>query len=333
MPSQAPTAPPDAAPAPVPPERTAGSSSIAQTMGPRLWAALVALSLIWGGSFFFIGVAVRELPTLTVVTLRVSLAAAALWAAVLLTRRTLPHGWRAWRALFWMGTINNAIPFALIVWSQQFIASGLASILNATTPLFTVLVAGLLLSDERLHPRKLAGAVIGFTGVAAMIGFDALAGMSRDLWAQAAVLGAALSYAFAGVYGRRFRTLGLAPLVTAAGQVTAAAVILAPLTILIDRPWSLAAPGAGTWAAVLALALVSTAFAYVLYFRILAQAGATNLLLVTFLVPVSAILLGAMFLGERLGLQHLAGMALIGAGLVFIDGRLLRRRAGRAKQP
>lgn len=296
------------------------------SMGGAEWAMLLALSVLWGGSFLFIGVAVRELPTLILVTLRVGLAAVALWALVLLSGRPMPREWAVWAAFLGMGLLNNVVPFTLIVWGQQAIASGLASILNATTPLWTVVVAGLLLADEPPSWRKLAGVAVGLLGVALMIGLDALGGLDAHVPAQAAVLAGALSYAFAGVYGRRFRRLGVDPMVTAAGQVTAATLVVAPVAFFVERPWTLPAPSAATWASVLGLALLSTAVAYVLYFLILARAGATNLLLVTFLIPVFAILLGAAVLGERLSWTHGLGMALIGAGLAAIDGRLPPRR-------
>lgn len=293
-------------------------------MGRAEWAMLLALSVLWGGSFFFIGVAVRELPTFTLVALRVGLAAVALWAFVGFSGRRVPHEARVWAAFLGMGLLNNVVPFSLIVWGQLSIASGLASILNATTPLWTVLVAGLLLPDEPLSGRKLGGVVVGLLGVALMIGLDALGGLGAHVLAQLAVLAGALSYAFAGVFGRRFRYMGVDPIVTAAGQVTAAALVLAPVALLVEQPWTLMLSLAVTWGAVVGLALLSTAVAYVLYFLILERAGATNLLLVTFLIPVSAILLGAAVLGERLSWTHGLGMLLISAGLAAIDGRLLR---------
>ncbi len=293
-------------------------------MGWLEWTLLILLSLAWGGSFFFVEVVIDDLAPLSIVFLRVALGALFLWIFVFSRGLTLPRSPEVWSAFLVMATINNVIPFTCIVWGQTHIASGLAAILNATTPLFTVMVAGLLLADERFTPFKLIGVLAGFAGVVMMIGPAALQGISDSLLAQLAILAAAVSYAFAGVYGRRFRRLGVDPLLTAAGQVGASTLLMAPLVLILDPPagWSL--PGAGGIAALLALGLVSTALAYIMYFRILATAGATNLLLVTFLVPVSAILLGALFLGERLAPVHFAGMALIGCGLAFIDGRLLR---------
>lgn len=304
--------------------RPVPTSSATLSMGTREWVMLLLLSVLWGGSFFFVGVAVKDFPTLTIVLLRVGLAAMALWGVVALLGRPLPRNSHAWIAFLAMGVLNNVIPFGLIVWGQQSIASGLASILNATTPLFTVAVAGLLLSDERINGSKLLGIGVGFAGVVVMIGPGALSGLGTDAVAQLACLGAAMSYAFAGVFGRRFKRLAIDPIVVAAGQVTGATLVLAPFALAIDRPWTLSMPPISTWAAIVALALLSTALAYILYFQILQRAGATNLLLVTFLVPVSAIALGVLVLGEHLSGPQIAGMTLIGAGLLAIDGRVLK---------
>jgi len=276
------------------------------------WAMLLALSAVWGGSFFFNAVAVRELPVFTVVVSRVVLAALVLLAILKLRGEAMPAGRQVWTAFFAMGLLNNAIPFSLIVWGQQHIASGVASILNASTPLSTVICAHFLTTDEKMTGAKLAGVVIGLAGVASMIGADAVRMLGTDMTAQLSCLAGAVSYALAGIFGRRFRAMGVAPMTTAAGQVVASSMLLV--------------------GALIGVAALSTAFAYVLYFRILATAGATNLLLVTFLIPVSAIVLGIAFLGETLLPRHLVGMALIGAGLAAIDGRPLRWLRG-VRQP
>jgi drug/metabolite transporter (DMT)-like permease len=285
-------------------------------MALRVWLWLLSLTVLWGGSFFFAKVALAELGPFTVAFARVSLAALAL-ALVVPLRRDAP-----WRTYFAMGFLNNALPFSLIFWGQTEIAVGLAAIINATTPLFTLVVAHVLTPDEKIDRTKIAALLIGLMGVAVLIGPEALIGGSA-LWAQMACLGAALSYAFAGVYGRRFRRMGIAPAEAAAGQVTASAVLILPIMLIVDPPWLLPAPPSLTVClALVGLALLSTALAYVLYFRILAAAGATNLLLVTFLIPLTAILLGAVVLGERLEPRQFAGMALIGLGLALIDGRI-----------
>ncbi len=286
-------------------------------MSALAWSLLLALSILWGGSFFFVGVAVAEVPPLTLVTLRVGIAAALLWAALPLLRTAPP---RRWGAIAVMAALNNALPFTLIAWAQQTLPSGLAAILNATTPLWTVLVAHALTVEERATPGRILGVLLGFAGVVAMMGGAAAGG---SLWPTLAMLAATLSYALAGVWGRRFRALGVAPMQAALGQVSVSAALMLPLALALEKPWAMPTPSAVAMAAVLGLAALSTALAYVLYFRILAMAGAVNLLLVTFLIPVSAILLGTLVLQEALHPRHLLGMALIGAGLAAIDGRPL----------
>ena len=289
------------------------------------WGLLFTLSVLWGGSFFFNGIAVRQLPTLTIVVARVAMAAVILWGVVLLgQRRPISHCWRLWRAFFFMGLLNNAIPFSLIVWGQSQITSGVASILNAVTPLLTVVVAHILTADEKMTPTRLTGVLLGMVGVVVVTGADVLSSLGIQIVAQLACLAAALSYAFAGIFGRQFKTMGVSPLVTAAGQVTASSAILIPMMLIVDRPWQLSSPSLESILACLGLATLSTALAYVIYFRILATAGATNLLLVTLLVPGSAILLGVVVLQETLLPNHLVGMALIGLGLATMDGRPLQ---------
>lgn len=283
---------------------------------------LVTLSILWGGSFFFIEVLVDHLPPLTIVTARVGLAALALWGIVLARKLPLPQNKVQWGALFIIGFLNNALPFCLITWGQTQINSGLASIFNATTPFFTVLVAGALLTDEKITKPKLAGVIIGLIGTAVLIGPDALKGVTGSMLGQLAVMGAAISYAFAGTYARRFKKWGLSPLIVATGQVSMAVLMLLPLMLFIDRPWvNFAMPFDAIWA-IIGLAFFSTVIAYNLYFRLIASAGATNAALVTFLIPISAILLGVTILGESFtGLQAI-GMGLIGVGLLVMDGRV-----------
>jgi drug/metabolite transporter (DMT)-like permease len=309
------------------------TETVNRTMAPREWGMLFLLSLLWGGSFFFTGIAVKELPPLTIVTLRVGLAALLLLAIVRAIGLRMPRDRASWTALCGMGLLNNVVPFCLLVWGQTHIASGLASILNATTPLWTVIVAHGLTPDERITGRRLAGVVLGFVGVVLLIGPDALAGLSADLLAQVACLGAAVSYAFAGVYGRRFKRMGLGPMPAATGQVVASSLLLIPAVLIVERPWTLPLPALPTVGALLGLAALSTALAYLIYFRILASAGATNLLLVTFLIPVSAIVLGASILDERLDPRDFFGMALIGLGLLAIDGRVLAWHPRAVPQP
>jgi drug/metabolite transporter (DMT)-like permease len=293
----------------------------APRMGAPEWAAMLVLSLLWGGSFFFYKILVATLPPFTLVLGRVGIAALALHGLLMARRDPLRLPPQLWGPFLILGLLNNALPFSLIAFGEIRITSGAAAILNATTPIFTVLVAHAWTADEKLTPAKAAGVLAGFLGVAVLIGPEAFSGLSRgDLVGDGACLLAALIYGFGAVYGRRFKAI--APLKIATAQVTAAAIILLPLAVLADRPWNLPMPTAGTWAAWLALALLSTALAYLLYFRILKVAGATNLVLVTFLLPGSALILGAAFLAEAITPRALGGLALIGLGLAAIDGRV-----------
>ena len=295
-------------------------------MSARDWLLLVTLSMVWGGSFFFFEVALQTLPPFTVVLGRVSLAAAALLLIARLRGAALPFSAAIARRYLLLGGISNAMPFSFIVWGQTQIPSGLASIINAMTPIWAVLVGLLIRSDERLTAGRAIGVLLGFAGVAVLMGPDLLRQLDPYSLGQLSVLGATICYGFAVHYGRRFGDTP--PLVNAAYMLTAATVWLLPVAAILEQPWTLA-PGPSGWAALLGLSLLCTAVAYLLYFRILASAGATNMSLVTFIVPVSAITLGAVFLDERLDPSAFAGMGILFAGLAIIDGRLWRRLAGR----
>ena len=283
------------------------------------------LPFLWGGSFFFVGVAVRELPTFTVVVARVALAALILLAVLRLRGIAMPTEAGVWRAFFVMGFLNNVIPFSLLVWGQAHIASGVAAILNAATPVATVVVAHFLTADERMSGLRVAGVLVGVAGVGVMVGFEAMETTGLAVWGQAACVSAAIAYAFAGVYGRRFKAMGISPMATATGQVCASSLVLLPLMAVVGQPWTLPLPGMATLASLVGVAALSTALAYILYFRILATAGATNLLLVTLLIPATSIALGVTFLDETMRMSHFIGLAVIGCGLLAIDGRLFCR--------
>ncbi len=300
----------------------------------RAWAELALLSLIWGASFLTIALALRAAGPYTVVFWRVSLGAAALWGIALAMRVPVPRDLRFWGACAVMGLLNNVIPFTLMAWGQTRIESGLTAILNATTAVFGVLVAAALLRDERLTMRRAVGVALGFAGVAAIIGPEALGAFDIRSLAQLAVLGGTLSYAFASVWARA-RLGGRPPIVAAAGMTTAATLIMAPLMLVMEGPPRLDL-GLEAWASILYYALVGTAFAYLLYYRILAMAGASNLMLVTLMIPPTAILLGRIALDERLTPSAYLGFALIALGLAAIDGRAveaLRLAVGGAPRP
>ena len=305
-------------------------------MSPRDWGLLVALSVLWGMTFFFAKIALPEIAPVTLVLGRVLLGALALLAYLRLAGVALPAARPAWIAFFGMGLLNNVAPFSLIFLGQSLmpreIAASLASILNATTPLFAMVIAHVMTRDDRLTGARIAGVLLGMAGVAVMIA-PRLAGSGPGgdtlLAGVACCLLAAAVYGFSALYARRFAGMGIAPLQIAFGQLAASSAMMLPIAAFIDRPWTMAMPSQPALMAWAGLALLSTALAYVLFFNILATAGATNLMLVTFLVPVSAILLSTGLLGERLGPAHLAGMALIGLGLAVLDGRPLGWARGR----
>ena len=293
-----------------------------QVMGAGLWFLIIILSVIWGASFFFVEIAVARMTPLTIVLCRVGFASFLLLGFVWFTGRKMPKNIGIWGAFLVIGMLNNVIPFSLITWGQKYIDSSLASILNATTPVFSVVLAHFLTKDEPLTKNRLTGVFFGWIGVAVLIGIEALSGFGMKIAGQAAVLGAALLYAFAAIFGRRFKEFD--PVVVAAGMLASSTIIMIPLVFMIEQPLALD-PTPVTWAALFGLSAVSTALAYIIYFYVLSKAGATNILLVTFLIPVSAIFLGMMVLGEAPGWNAFVGMALIFMGLIFIDGRLLKR--------
>lgn len=290
---------------------------------PLAWALLLLLGLLWGGSFFFARIAVQEVPPFTLVFLRLGLAALALHIYLRGRFGTYTILRDHWRAFAVMGFINNALPHTLIFFGQTEIGAGLASILNATTPVWTVIIANQWTPDEKLTANKLTGCLLGLVGTALLIGPSLTATASAPLWALLLPIGAAISYGFSATYGKRFR--GMAAPVTATGQLTASSLMMLPVALLLDRPWELPVPTVEAALSIIALALLCTAFAYLLFFRILSMAGATNASLVTLLVPPSAILLGVLFLDETLGWTDLAGMAVIALGLVILDGRFFSR--------
>ncbi len=292
------------------------------SLTPAATIMLLALSAIWGGSFFLGEIALREVPPMTITLHRVFWAIPLLALVVRLRGIAIPRDLRTWGAYLVMGGLNNALPFTLIIWGQTRIESGLASILNGTTAVFGAVIAGLLLSDERLTPRKIAGAALGLAGVAVVMGWDALASLDPRNVGQLAVIAAALCYALASVWAKR-RLSGQAPQMNALGMLVGSFVIMLPLALIVDGAPRLDI-GAGTWAALLTLAVVSTSVAYMLYFAILVRAGAANLMLVTLIIPPFAITLGAVFLDEALDMSAFLGFAIIALGILVTDGRILR---------
>jgi drug/metabolite transporter (DMT)-like permease len=295
------------------------SASSAVQMNAGQWAQLVALGVIWGGSFYFAEIALVEYSAMSIVLARTVIAAPVLGLLLWLRRIPLPRDRRFYGWLFVMGLINNVIPMSLLFWSQNLIPSGLAAVMNATTPLWGVLLAHYVIRSERITPLRLAGVLCGLFGVALLLGWKFHGGA---LLVELAALAGALCYAVGGFYARRFK--GLPALLPATGQVIASALILLPVVSLIDQPWRNGMPSQPVLLALLGLGLLCTALAFVMYFSLLDRIGTTNILLVTFVIPVSAVLLGYLFLSERLGLHQLGGMLLVLLGLLILDGRLPR---------
>jgi drug/metabolite transporter (DMT)-like permease len=292
-------------------------------MNALTWGLLLLLGLIWGGSFFFARIAVHDVPPFTLVFLRLSLAAVALHLYMAgrfdIYRLLRLH----WRQFLFLGLINNAVPHALIFLGETEIGAGLASVLNATTPIWTVIIARYLTEDEKPTSAKLVGCLVGLAGTIVLVGPGIMVTNGVPFWALLVPILAAVSYGFAAIYSKRFK--GTPAPIIATGQLTGSSIIMLPVSLIVDRPWTLAMPPLGSITAIVALALLSTAFAYILYFRVMALAGATNASLVTLLVPPGAILLGVVFLGERLEPTDIAGMLLIAVGLLILDGRLFAR--------
>lgn len=293
-------------------------------MGPAQWVMLITLSVIWGGSFFFNEIALRGLPPLLVVWGRIGVGALALLAMVGVSDLELRPYLKQWKPFLVIGVLNTFVPFSFIVWGQQHIDSGLAAVINATTPAFTILVANFFTMDERASVRKFVGAVIGLGGVATLIGADALGGFGNHILGQGAILCAALSYACSATYARRIS--GVPPLIMACLQLSLVTVLMTPVVFYITRPWELPMPGIDVLGAVVGLGLVCSALAYILFFRILTTAGATNVQLVTLFIPFSASALGIAFLGEPFSWRLAAGMVIVSTAALLIDGRLKFRR-------
>lgn len=292
-------------------------------LSAHAWGLIFCLSIIWGSSFLFARIAVLEIPPLSLVFARVALAAFVLNLFLTLGQNRIAPKRNMWRDFAIMGLLNNIVPFGLIFYGQLEIGAGLAAIVNAMTPIWTILFANICTSDEKLTGNRITGMALAFSGVAILIGSSALAGLERSTLGQVAVLGATISYGLAGVFGRRFADVP--PIHSARGQLTMSSVMVLPLVLVLDQPWQLNLPSTAAIWSVVALAIMCTALAYLLFFEILARAGAVNVSLVTFLVPPSAIVLGIIVLGESLELRHFLGMAMIMTGLIVIDGRLLRR--------
>lgn len=296
-------------------------------MSAQDWGLLVFLSFLWGGSFFLTSVALKEITPFTLVFVRLTIADIALFSVIIAIGARIPRNLSTWGQFLVLGTFGSALPFSLIFWGMLKVSGGLASILTSMTPLSTIIIAHFFTADEKLTWRRFLGVIVGVGGVVVIVGPSVLSDSGTDITAQLAILGASVCYGIAGVYGKRF--FGMPPVVVAFGQVGLAAVLILPMALMFEQPFSQAMPSTTAIASVVALALFSSALAFIVFFRILMRVGATNVVLVTLLIPVTAIILGAVILGEKLLLRHFAGLAVIICGLLIVDGRVIdyfRRR-------
>lgn len=294
-------------------------------MNAREWALLLGVAVLWGSAFFFVGVAVRHFPPLTLGAIRLVLGGSLLLAVLYATGGRLPVKPEALAWYFVVAIVNSLVPIYLLSWAQQYIAVGLTAILNGAVPLFTLFVAHLLTRDEKLTGPKLLGTLIGLAGIIGMVGLDALKGFDRNLVAQLAAIAATLCFGFGTVALRRFRTIGVPPLAATAGTLMTSGLMFLPLSLAIDRPWLLAQPPLGAWASAIGAGLLSTACAHFLFLRLLSTAGATNASLVTLISVPTAIVLGATVLGEALELRQALGLVAVVIGLGIVDGRPVAR--------
>jgi drug/metabolite transporter (DMT)-like permease len=289
------------------------------------WGLIAILSVLWGGAFFLIEVGLRSYSPNTLVFMRLALAVPPMWIVMRMMGERMPDDLKSWSLLMIVGALNCALPFILFFWGQQYLDSGYASILNATTPIWGVIVAHFMTSDEKATPARIVGVLVGMAGIIVMVGPDAMKGLSNNLLAQIACIVSTLFYSFAAIYGRRLSQTQMTPMVVATGQTAMAALFMLPVVLLFDQPWAIAMPRMDSTLAGITLALFSTALAYILYFRLIDRAGASNAQLVAFLMPILAVILGIAFLGESLSGGQIAGAALIAVGLVILDGRLVAR--------
>ena len=305
---------------------TAGKLGAPLRLGAAEWGLIALQSMLWGSSYFFIAVVQPELPALTIAALRTIPASATLLLIVLSLGYRLPATLAEWRLFIGFSAFNTVVPFLLIVWGQARATGGMAAILNATAPLFGIFLAHLLTHDEKLSWNKVAGILVGISGVGILVGYDVVAGQSADLLARLALLAAPFCYVSANIFVRR-RLGHYPPFVIAAMQMVGAIFVAFPLALAIDQPWTLPVPSLKVLGAIVGMGVLGSALASLCHFTVLQRAGATNASLVTLIMPLTPILLGGVFLGERLSARDIAGAVIIAAALIIIDGRVLRLRS------
>lgn len=294
-------------------------------------ALMVLLAAMWGPSFVFIKVAVETIPPLTMVFGRVALAALLLYAVLRWQHGRLPSSWQTWKHLSFVALVHNAIPFFLFAWGEQYVDSALASILNGTIPLFTILLAHFLTQDDHLTGAKVGGMLVGFGGMVVLVLPAFQDGLAGTTWGVMALVLASLLYGVAIVYGRN-HLRGLPPLVAPTGQMIMASLFILPVMLLVDKPWTAAAPSIPSFLAMLALAVLGTALAFIVYYRLIERAGASMISMVAYVIPVFGIIAGVSLLGEQLTGEMIIGCILILVGVMIVNGLLQGVRIRRLTQ-
>ena len=294
---------------------------MANAMSKQAWSLLLLLSAIWGASFLFIEMALVALSPASLVFFRVLIGAMTLGFVIIVTRRALPKQASFWLSTFVMGAINNVIPFTLIAYGQVTITGGMASIINANTAFFGVLVAAIFIVNERLSAHRLFGVIIGVSGVVIVVGPSELSQFDLTSIGQLAVILATLSYAFASVWGR-LKLQGYDSIVTAFATTLSASLILG-VYLLVTQSFPVFDVTISIVIVAIGLGMIGTGYAYMIYFRILALAGASNLMLVTIIVPIFAVTLDAIFLSQWVSVREMLGFGIIALGLAVMDGRVL----------
>lgn len=286
----------------------------------RNFLLLLFLASLWGPSFLFIKVAVEDIPPLTLVVGRAGIAAVVLYTVLRMQGRNLPKFGLVWKHFVVMAFVQHAVPFTLFNWGEQHISSALAAILNGTTPLFTIILAHLLVQDDRMNPAKVMGVFVGFGGLLLLIGPSLFNGVQVTTWGLVAVTIAAASYGVAIVYSR-LNLRGQPPLVAPAAQLTLAALIMLPLSLFLERPFSLPTPSWAALGSLFSLATLGTALAFVVYYYLIERVSATYVSMVTYMVPVIGLVLGVIVLNEQLRWNAYVGCILILIGVMIVNGK------------
>jgi drug/metabolite transporter (DMT)-like permease len=281
---------------------------------------LLLLSTLWGASYTFIRVGVETIPPVTLIAARTLIAGVLLMLWMAVSGVAMPRSKIVWQRLFVQASLNSVVPFTLIAWAQQYVEAGVATILNSTSPVFAFFVTWFLTKHEAVTTRKLVGVIAGLFGICLIIGFSALNGLADQVLPQLAIVAATICYAGAAIYGRSFQ--GLSPLVPAAGSLIAGAIVLIPISLIIDRPWTLQ-PSFNSIAALMMLSVFSTAIAFVIYFRLVQTLGSVGTTSQAYLRVPIGVAIGAIFLGESLSPTIWMGLGcvVIGVAAMTIPAR------------